>query len=170
MLLECHTVFAVPLKRLTRPRRESHLDSGLEATVAACLLHLCQGQHQAQSTTLSIAPFYSPQLFPRAQSSDVIQIGRSGSGDYVNANRFVQLYGVSANVAGVPVDEYALPGDYVGVIEEHLAGRDGHDRSRGRLDQVQSRWFSAIILAEGSAYSAYAPLNCSFVAPYTSST
>src|SRR5215813_2147424 len=29
--------------------------------------------------------------------------------------------------------------------------------------------FCAIILAKGSAYSAYAPLNCSFVAPYTSS-
>src|SRR5262249_28334264 len=29
--------------------------------------------------------------------------------------------------------------------------------------------FCAIILAEGGAYSACAPLNCSFVAPYTSS-
>ena len=29
--------------------------------------------------------------------------------------------------------------------------------------------FCAIILAKGSAYSAYAPVNCSFVAPYTSS-
>jgi hypothetical protein len=28
--------------------------------------------------------------------------------------------------------------------------------------------FCAIILAKASAYSAYAPLNCSFVAPYTS--
>src|SRR5262249_14189736 len=30
--------------------------------------------------------------------------------------------------------------------------------------------FCAILPAEGSAYSAYAPLNCSFVAPYTSSS
>ena len=29
--------------------------------------------------------------------------------------------------------------------------------------------FGAIILAKGSAYSAYAPVNCSLVAPYTSS-
>src|SRR5207245_4890587 len=62
----------------------------------------------------------------RAQRSDVIQIGRSGSGDYMKASQFGQLYGVSANVARGPVDEYALPGGYVGVIEEHLPGRDGH--------------------------------------------
>ncbi len=29
--------------------------------------------------------------------------------------------------------------------------------------------FCVIILAEASAYSAYAPMNCSLVAPYTSS-
>ncbi len=29
--------------------------------------------------------------------------------------------------------------------------------------------FCAILVAEASAYSAYAPVNCSFVAPYTSS-
>jgi hypothetical protein len=29
--------------------------------------------------------------------------------------------------------------------------------------------FCAIILAEGNAYSAYAPVSCSFVTPYTSS-
>jgi hypothetical protein len=29
--------------------------------------------------------------------------------------------------------------------------------------------FCAIIVAEGNPYSAYAPVSCSFVAPYTSS-
>jgi hypothetical protein len=53
----------LPRERVRRSRRESQLASGREATVAACLLQLCQGQHQAQSTILRIAPFYSPLLF-----------------------------------------------------------------------------------------------------------
>jgi hypothetical protein len=81
-----------------------------------------------------------------------------------------QLHGVSANVACGPMDEYGLPGSRVGILEKHLPSRDSYDWSRSCFDEVQGFFgFCAIILAEGSAYSAYAPLNCSFVAPYTSS-
>ena len=48
-----------------------------------------------------------------------------------------QLYGVSANVARGPMDEYSLTGGYLGIIEEHLPSRHSYNWSRGRFDEVQ---------------------------------
>ena len=48
-----------------------------------------------------------------------------------------QLYGVRTDVARGPMDEYRLPSSYAGVVEEHLLGRDCHDWSLGRFDEVQ---------------------------------
>ena len=59
----------------------------------------------------------------------------------MKANLLGQLYGVSANVACGAMDKYGLPGGYVGIIEEHLPSRDSYNRSRGRLDEVQSLRF-----------------------------
>jgi hypothetical protein len=73
--------------------------------------------------------------------SDVLSIRGCGGRDYMKAGLIGQLYGISANIAGAPVDKYGLTSGYVRVIEKHLPSRDTHDRSGRRLDEVQGLWF-----------------------------
>src|SRR5262245_5369250 len=51
-----------------------------------------------------------------------------------------QLYGVRANVARSTMDEHGLPGDDVGILEQHLPSRDRDNRSRCCLDEAQGPW------------------------------
>jgi hypothetical protein len=80
-----------------------------------------------------------------------------------------QLHGVGANIARGAVDEYGLPGGYPAIIEEHLPSRDSYNRGRNSFDEVQSLWFLRHHFGRSTAYSAYAPVSRSLVAPYTSS-
>jgi len=61
--------------------------------------------------------------------SDVLSIRGCGGRDYTKAGLIGQLYGISANIAGGPMDKYGLPGGYVRIIEKHLPSRDTYNRS-----------------------------------------
>jgi hypothetical protein len=87
----------------------------------------------------------------------------------MEADLLRQLHGERADVARTPVDKHGLPRSYLRIVEEYLPSRDGSNWNGSRLDKIQGLRFWAIRRAEGSAYSAYPPVKCSFVAPYTSS-
>jgi hypothetical protein len=63
---------------------------------------------------LESVPFIVHNSFS-TQTSDVVQIGGGGGRDYLKTSLLGQLYGVRANVARGPMDEYGLPRRYVGI-------------------------------------------------------
>src|SRR5262249_53210747 len=76
-----------------------------------------------------------------AQTSDVVQISGAGGRDDMKAGLRGQLYGVRADVARSAMDEDGLPGDDVGILEQHLPSCDRDNRSRCCLDEAQGLWF-----------------------------
>src|SRR5689334_8591669 len=68
--------------------------------------------------------------FFSTEALDVVQIGKPGGRDYVKTSLAGQLYGVGTHVACGSKDEDRLPGDYLGIFEEHLPSRDTYNWSR----------------------------------------
>lgn len=155
-------------EQVTGQRREFHLASGVEETAAAHLLQPYLAQHQVQSATPQFAPFYSPQLFQRPD------FGRSPNRRTRRSRLREDQLGWpvvrrTANVARSPKDEYRLSGNYLGILEEICQAVTVTIGAEAASMEFKVPGLCAIIRAEASAYSAYAPVNCSFVAPYTSS-
>jgi len=101
----------------------------------------------------------------RSQVPRVLEIASGSGTDHMKASLAGQLYGISANIARGPVDQHSLPGSRIGIsksICQAVTATIGTDAASMKL---RCFGFGAILPANGSAYSAYAPLHCSFVAP-----
>jgi len=80
-----------------------------------------------------------------------------------------QLNGISANIAGGPMYKYTLTSGHARIIKSICHAVTLTTGADAAWTKFRVFGFRVIILAEVSAYSAYAPVNCSLVAPYSSS-